>query len=46
VVIHKEEEVVTFEQELCKDVITLMTVFSARLYGRRSHQNRKKELAA
>ena len=44
VVIHKEEEVVTFEQELCKDVITLMTVFLARLYGRRSHQNRKKEL--
>ena len=45
VIIHKEEQVVTFEQELCKDVITLMTVFSARLYGRRSHQNRQKAVA-
>ena len=42
VIIHKEEEVVI---ELCKDVITLMTVFSARLYGRRSHQNRMKAVA-
>ena len=44
VIIHKEE-VVTFEQALCKDVLTLMTVFSARLYGRRSHQNRMKAVA-
>ena len=43
VVVHNESEVVTFEQELCKDVITLMTIFSARLYGKRSHQNRKKD---
>jgi putative resolvase len=42
VIVHNESEVVTFEQELCKDVITLMTVFSARLYGKRSHQNRNK----
>ena len=40
VIIHREDEVVSFEQELVKDVITLMTVFSARLYGRRSHQNK------
>jgi putative resolvase len=46
VVIHKEEDVVSFEQELCKDVITLMTVFSARMYGRRSHQNKKIQKAA
>ena len=31
----------TFEQELAQDVIELMTVFSAKLYGKRSHQNRK-----
>jgi putative resolvase len=31
----------SFEMELTKDVITLMTVFSARLYGKRSHKNRK-----
>ena len=36
---------ISFEEELTKDVITLMTVFSARLYGRRSHRN-KKQLAA
>ena len=40
VIIHKESDVLTFEQELCRDVITLMTVFSARLYGKRSHQNK------
>jgi hypothetical protein len=33
IVIHNESEIVTFEQELCKGVITLMTVFSTRLYG-------------
>lgn len=31
----------TFEEELAKDVITLMTVFCARLYGKRSHQSKK-----
>lgn len=34
-------EQVPYEQQLSADVIELMTVFSARLYGRRSHQNRK-----
>lgn len=33
----------TFELELTEDVITLMTVFSARLYGKRSHQNRQRK---
>ena len=28
----------TFEEELAKDVVTLMTVFCARLYGKRSHK--------
>jgi len=31
----------TFEEELARDVITLMTVFCARLYGRRSRRNSK-----
>lgn len=35
----------SFEMELSCDVIELMTVFSARLYGRRSHQNRRKKAA-
>lgn len=32
----------TYEERLSADVIELMTVFFARLYGRRSHQNRQK----
>lgn len=36
----------SFETELAADVIELMTVFSSRLYGRRSHQNRKRNAAA
>ena len=31
----------TFEEELAKDVITLMTVFCARLYGKRSHRSKR-----
>ena len=31
---------VSFEAELARDVITLMTVFCARLYGKRSHRNK------
>ena len=32
---------VSFEAELAKDVVTLMTVFCARLYGRRGKARRK-----
>ena len=35
------KEVVTFEAELAKDVITLMTVFCARLYSRRARHRKK-----
>lgn len=31
---------INYEQQLAADVIELMTVFSARLYGARSHQNK------
>ena len=31
-----------FEKELVADVIEIMTVFTAKMYGKRSHQNRKK----
>ena len=34
----------TFEEELAKDVITLMTVFCARLYGRRSRKNKRRAI--
>ena len=29
------------EEELAKDVLEIITVFSARLYGSRSHKNKK-----
>ena len=32
---------VSFEEELAKDVLEIITVFSARLYGARSHKNKK-----
>ena len=43
VIILEESEEKSFEMELSCDVIELMTVFSARLYGRRSHQNRRRQ---
>ncbi len=42
VTILEKAEPISFEHELATDVIELMTVFSSKLYGRRSHQNRKK----
>lgn len=33
---------IPFEQELSQDIIMLMTVFSARYYGKRSHKNKIK----
>lgn len=41
VIINKTSESVTFEQELVQDMIDLITVFSARLYGSRSKKNKK-----
>jgi len=37
-----DDKEATFTESLCNDVITLMTVFSARLYGSRSHKNKRK----
>ena len=31
----------TFEEDLAKDVLEIITVFSARLYGSRSRKNQK-----
>jgi putative resolvase len=41
VIINKSADESTFEQELVTDMIELITVFSARLYGSRSHKNKK-----
>lgn len=40
VIINKGEDT-TFEEDLAKDVLEIITVFSARLYGSRSHKNQK-----
>jgi predicted site-specific integrase-resolvase len=42
VVILEKQMDQSFEAELAQDVIELMTVFSSRLYGKRSHSNRQK----
>lgn len=41
VVIINQSDEINFEQELAKDVLEIITVFSARLYGSRSHKNKK-----
>jgi len=32
-----------FENELVEDILSLMASFSAKIYGKRSHQNSKKK---
>lgn len=41
VVILNKKEDSTFEEDLASDVLEIITVFSARLYGSRSHKNKK-----
>jgi putative resolvase len=41
VIIINRSEDSTFEEELASDVLEIITVFSARLYGSRSHKNKK-----
>ena len=41
VVIINASEDASFEEELVKDVLEIITVFSARLYGSRSHKNKR-----
>lgn len=40
VIIHQGEQP-SFEEELAQDVLEIITVFSARLYGARSHKSKK-----
>jgi len=41
IVILNQGEDTTFEEDLAKDVLEIITVFSARLYGSRSRKNKK-----
>ena len=40
VIVNQSKEEISFEQELTEDMIELVTVFSARLYGSRSKKNK------
>ena len=41
VVINNRTEDSSYEEDLAQDVLEIITVFSARLYGSRSHKNKK-----
>ncbi len=41
VIINQSDRPLSFEEELVPDVLEIIAVFSARLYGSRSHKNRK-----
>jgi putative resolvase len=41
VIINQGDRPLNFEEELVQDVLEIITVFSARLYGSRSHKNKK-----
>jgi putative resolvase len=41
IVIINQGNIPSFEEELAVDVLEIITVFSARLYGSRSHKNKK-----
>jgi len=41
VIINQSERQLSFEEKLAQDVLEIITVFSARLYGSRSHKNRE-----
>lgn len=41
IIINQGDEAPSFEEELAKDVLEIITVFSARLYGIRSKKNKK-----
>jgi putative resolvase len=40
VIINQEEAPLGFEEELAQDVLEIITVFSAKLYGSRSRKNK------
>src|SRR5690606_21428846 len=41
ILINKSDNEISFEEELTKDVLEIITVFSARLYGKRSYKTKK-----
>lgn len=41
VILINQGDDMSFEEELAQDVLEIITIFSARLYGARSHKNKK-----
>jgi len=41
IVIINQTEAISFHEELTKDLIAIITTFSAKLYGARSHKNKR-----
>jgi len=41
IVVVSSDESKTFQQEMVEDILSILTVFSAKLYGSRSHKNKK-----
>ena len=41
IIINKGDENIKFEEELAKDILEIITVFSARLYGSKGKKNKK-----
>jgi predicted site-specific integrase-resolvase len=41
IVLINQTDNLTYEEELTTDVLEIITVFSARLYGSRSHKNKQ-----
>ena len=41
IVIVSQDESKTFEEEMTQDILSILTVYSAKLYGSRSHKNKK-----
>ena len=46
VIVIKESEPESFEQEVVQDVLQIMTVFCSKIYGKRSHENRQRRAVA
>jgi len=40
IVIINEDEIKTYEEELVEDVLSIITVFSSKLYGSKSHKSK------
>lgn len=41
IIILNQTDEISFEEELVDDVLSIITVYSSKLYGKRSHKNKK-----